>query len=106
LLIWVDHSAADKAGAGAGAARPEVTGRAGEGGVRVAGSGVDIYMGICMMIVGGMSPSGRGVGNGTSVSIVEAVKGAVRGGAVRGTARGIDAMGTSSSSLSDYTSSR
>jgi len=102
LLIRVDHSAADKAGAGAGTARPEVTGRAGEAEARVAGSRVDICVGICTMIIGGVSPSGRGVGNGTSVSIVEAVKGAVRGG----TARGMAVTGTSSSSLSDDTSSR
>jgi len=106
LLIRVDHSAADKGGAAVGATRPEVTGRAGEGGARVAGSGVDICMGICMMIVGGVSPSGRGVGNGTSVSIVEAVKGAVRGGTTRGTVRGMATMGTLSSSSSDDTSSR
>jgi len=105
-LIRVDQSSAYKGGAGAGAARLEVTGWVGEGGGTVAASGMDKCMGICAIIVVGASPSGRGVGNGASVSIVEAVKGAVGGGAMRGAARGTDTMGTLSSSSSDDTSSR
>src|SRR5882724_9956440 len=67
----------------------------------VAGSGVDISVGICTIMSGGEIPLGKGVGKATSVSIVEVVKGAVRGGAVRGPVRGMDATGTSSSSSSE-----
>jgi len=106
LVIRHDHSAADKGGVSVDVATPEVTAGVGEVGVMVAGLGVDISMGICTIMSGREIPSGKGVGKATSVSIVEAVKGAVRGGTARGPTRGTDAMGTLSSSSSEDTSSR